>query len=385
MIAAMPDPSLILGPDHLSAGRSPSPRTRAASPVVEHPPGYVDGRVHSDPADPQVLLTAFDVAAYTRQARGRIRIDPAALEPLDERLRADLSFLWRLDSAGLSEMRAVLSSWTANEARVTAFLATWAYERYWFARAVRDVLVADGDPLPEPTRRPLSSRLKGMYVSRLLPIVAPVWTSAVGETATAGHMARLAVQEASLRAAYRALLPRLQGEARRGVEEIVERREEIIRFFRLEASARIRRSGAEAAAARVHLGGTWRPLRVVGVADADEIRAMASIFDTVDARCELLEADATIRDLLAEAPAGDPREVVTSSLLGALGRTLLAPLDPSAPPGLLRRGAPASGPESREWAVPGVLHRLLSLSLRSRRDQLLSADTDTRKNHARGL
>lgn len=384
-MAAMPDPSLILGPDHLSAGRSPSPRTRAASPMVDHPPGYVDGRLHSDPADPQVLLTVFDVAAYTRQARGRIRIDPAALEPLDERLRADLSFLWRLEAAGLSEMRAVLSSWTANEARVTAFLATWAYERYWFARAVRDVLAADGGPLPEPTRRPLSSRLTGMYVSRLLPIVAPVWTSAVGETATAGHMARLAVQEASLRAAYRALLPRLRGETRRVVEEVVERRAEIIRFFRLEATARIRRSGAEAAAARMHLGGNWRPLRMVGVADADEVRAMASIFDTADARRELLDADATIRDLLAEAPAGVPREAVTSSLPGALGRTLLAPLDPTAPPGLLRRRAPASGPGPRERAATGLLHRLRSGSRRSRRDRVLPADTDNRKNHARGL
>lgn len=385
MMVGMPDTSLIRGQDRLSDGRSASPRAHTASPVVEHPPGYVDGRLYSDATDPRVLLTAFDVAAYTQQARGRIEVDASAVEPLDERTRADLSYLWRLDAAGLSEMRAVLSSWTANEARVTAFLATWAYERYWFARGIRDVLAADGGPLPEPARRPLSSHLKSIYVSRLLPIVSPVWTTAIGETATAGHMARLAVQEASLRAAYRALLPRLSGEARRLLEEVVERREEIIRFFRLEAGARIRRSAAEAAAARVHLGGTWRPLRVVGVADADEVRAMTSIFDTAETRRELLDADAAIRDLLAEAPGAHGRGATAPSLPRALAQMLGAPRDPDAPAGLLRRGAPAPGPEVHERTAPGLLHRLLSMSSRSRRDHLLPTDTDTRKNHARGL
>ena len=56
-----------------------------------------NGRVFSDPDRPEVLFTTFDVAAYTRDAQGRIAVDQQAVAPLDDRLRADLEFLWRGD------------------------------------------------------------------------------------------------------------------------------------------------------------------------------------------------------------------------------------------------------------------------------------------------
>lgn len=309
-------------PGSAGPGVSDDPRptaspTPSANTVLA---GYRDGRLHSDAAAPTVLRTPYDVAAYVRQARGKIPVDLEAAEPLgadprDEALRRDLAFVWRLDSAGLSETRAVLTTWTTNEARITAFIATWAYERFWFARAARDLLTADGD-VPRAPRRGLRGRLRGLYVERILPVVAPVWTTLVGEPVVAGHMARLAVQESALQAAYRALLPRLSGEAHRVVSEIVRRRDTIIEFFRTEAAARIARSRAEAAAARVHLGAGWAPLRVVGVADADERRALSSIFSTADARAELAEALGAMQDLLP------PRRGTRRRGRGTLARVL---------------------------------------------------------------
>ena len=192
----------------------------------------------SNPLQVQAFTT-FDVAAYTRDAQGRIAVDQQAVAPLDDRLRADLEFLWRLDSAGLSETRAILGNWTGNEARITAFVATWAVERMWLAWALRDILAAEG-PKPEPrSHTRLTARLRDVWVERAMPVVVAPVAAVVGESITAGHMLRLALQEASLQATYAAVLPRLDGEAARVVTEIIARRATIVEFFELEASARI--------------------------------------------------------------------------------------------------------------------------------------------------
>lgn len=279
--------------------------TQASGRIAPDLPGYRDGRLHSVEGRPLTLFTDFDVAAYTHKARGRIPVAKAAVAELPPDVRSDLSFLWRLDSAALSETRALLASWSGNEARVTAFVATWAYERLWLAHAVRDLLTADGADLPEPLgRESVHAKVRNWYVERGLPVVVPIWTSIAGESVTAGHMARLAIQEASLQAAYAALLPRLDGEARRVVREIVDRRDEIIRFFRMEASARISRSPQEARMAKLHLLASWRPFRVVGAPDPDEDRALASIFRTPQDRLRLRGADEDLRRLLMQRPTG---------------------------------------------------------------------------------
>ncbi|WP_394215289.1 hypothetical protein [Brachybacterium vulturis] len=247
-----------------------------------------------------MLFTDFDVAAYGRQDHGRILVDAtaAAAEDLSEETRADLAFLCRLDSAGLSEARALLATWSANEARITAFVATWAFARHQLGRALRDLLAATGPPIRPPRRRSIAAHVRSMYLETLMPLLAPVWTNVVGEPVVAGHMARLAVQESALQAAYRSVLPRLHGESARIVEEILRRREHSARFFRLEAEARISRSRREAVTARRYLGRSWEPLRVVGVADPDESRARSSLFRSPEARADLARATSILHDLL---------------------------------------------------------------------------------------
>lgn len=265
-----------------------------------------------------MLFTDFDVAAYGREDHRRILVDAtaAAAEDLPEETRADLAFLCRLDSAGLSEARVLLATWTANEARITAFVATWAFSRHQLGRAMRDLLAATGPSISPQRRRPVVSRLRSAYLETVMPLLAPVWTHVMGEPVVAGHMARLAVQEETLQAAYRAMLPRLHGEAARIVQEILHRRARSALFFRLEAEARIARSRPEAAAARRYLGRGWEPLRVVGVADPDESRALTSIFRSPAARADLARATSTLLELL---PA--PRRSLRTSSSRIPGRT----------------------------------------------------------------
>src|SRR5690625_6222002 len=52
----------------------------------------------------------------------------------------------------------MLATWTGNEARVTAFLATWLVERYWLASALRDLLPTDPADADDPPHRPAGVR-----------------------------------------------------------------------------------------------------------------------------------------------------------------------------------------------------------------------------------
>lgn len=268
----------------------------------ELPPGYRNGRLHHDHERYSVLRTDFDVAAYTARARGQITIDNSLIQ-LTPELRRDLEFLWRLEAGALGEMRTMLSSWTVNEARITAFLATWAYERYWHTHVLRDILEAGGHPRLRVSRPAgVRARVRAAYVEYALPGVASILGIVVREPVTAGHMARMAVHEGAIQVAYGQLLPRLEGEPRAVAEEIMRRRDDFLSFFRQEATARVRRSRLEAISARLHLAETWSPLRPEGVRDPDEPRAIRRFFGGEQARHRLAAADAVIGNLLPGRP-----------------------------------------------------------------------------------
>lgn len=309
---AVPAPSS--SRDHERAGDDHAVRPEGRTPGPAHPPGYRDGRLHYDATMAPVLHTDFDVAAYTRGARGRIAV-PAQAGGTDARTRADLAYLWRLERVALQEMRAVLMSWTANETRITAFLATWAYERHFLAVALQDLLTALGHPPAPRPARTLRTRIQNRYSEHLLPLISPMIGAGIGEPLTAGHMARMAIHEGALLAASQTLLPRLHGVAAQVVREVARRREDMVDFFRSEARARITRSAAERLAAQIYLLPPWRPLRLVGIADAEETRALASILGTHAGRDALLTSDATIGALLP----GNPHPSV-DTVAGALRR-----------------------------------------------------------------
>lgn len=265
------------------------------------PPGYrPDGHLHLDDSISPVLVTDVDVTKYAENARGRIAVaDDVAI---DGRTARDLAYLWRLETAALHDMRAMLISWTGSEPRVTAFLATWAYERYWLARALRDLLDAADRPLQPPGPRPLSARARDVYLDRLLPLTSPLLGQLAGEALTAGHMARMAVLEGAQQVALETLRPRLAGEARDVVDEVARRRTDIVAFFRAETAARVARSTAERALAWAYLQPPWRPLRTVGMRDALEVQALGSIFDDPASLVALAASDTAVTATLPGRP-----------------------------------------------------------------------------------
>lgn len=269
-------------------------------PHVEHPPGYVNGRLHFE-EDMRVLYTDFDVAGYTKRARPRIKVDLPDLQ-LDPVLHQDLEYLWRIEASAIGEMRSMISSWTGREARITAFLATWAYERYWIAKALEDILKADGCPGPKMPKFQLVGAAHALYVEYLLPTVAALSTIIVREPMSAGHMARMAVHEGAMAAAYRALKPRVGKDIAHIIDQILERRSDFIDFFQQEAKARIERSTPELQSAWLHIRDGWVPMRPDGVPDPDERRALRSIFRTPEARLDARAFDDFIGQLLPGHP-----------------------------------------------------------------------------------
>lgn len=300
--------------------RAPRPR-----PVAFHGDERRAGRrLHDEGATGPVVRTGFDVSAYTIAVGGRIPVDGEAVAAEAERLapgpvaalRRDLEYLARVESAALSEVRTLYSSWTVNEARITAFLATWLWDRLWWARALDDLAAAlpapmadgaAGAPRGERAQR-LTGALRRTYVERAMPLMGFAWSRVLGEAVTAGHMARLLLQEEFLGVGIRAVASRLEpGETTRVLRAVAERRETALPFFRLETHARATRSAREARTARAVLAVGGDPLRPAGQRVEHERAARASIFRGPEDRATLQAVRADLTALLREGAAGSTR------------------------------------------------------------------------------
>jgi hypothetical protein len=88
----------------------------------------------------------FDVREFARTAQGSLRddIDLAAFDaaPLPREVGRMLAVLARLEGATMAHLRNVLVTPTHKDARVTAFLVSWAFEKFWIADALRAVAEA---------------------------------------------------------------------------------------------------------------------------------------------------------------------------------------------------------------------------------------------------
>lgn len=290
---------------------APAPPPQAQYPHASLPrEGFFAGHLHFDETITPVLRTHFDVAKYVRRGSARLEVDTALLaaeEPLGEDLRLALGVLQRLESSALGESRAMLATVTANEARITAFLATWLVDRYWQSRALRDLLTGDhavDRPELRNTLHPLRA-LRRLHVDRVQPLLTPLWNVFAGEAVAAGHMARMAVQEASLQAALVALSRRLSGEAKRVVDLVIARHDASVDFFTAEAIARITRSRREAVTARLVLS-LDSPLDGGGIVDADLRAALPILGADPRDRAALRRARYEITRLLPGPDLPDP-------------------------------------------------------------------------------
>jgi hypothetical protein len=151
----------------------------------------------------------FDVRDFARTARGshREQLDLSALaeRPLDADAVRLVRALRDLERATMQRMRNLLVTATHKDARVTAFLTTWAYEKFWLADALDAVLevspAADDLPAPEGARR----RTRQERRERRGPVRRAIVANFVGPKIVAEHVTLGLVDEWITQAAYRRL------------------------------------------------------------------------------------------------------------------------------------------------------------------------------------
>ncbi len=149
---------------------------------------------------------AFDVRAFARDARGSHRdaLDLAAFvdAPLDDVALRLVAVLHRVEAATMERLRDLLVTATHKDARMTAFLVTWAYERFWIADALRAILDAHDHPV-ELHGRP---RLRPRELSeRRGPIRRALVANVTGVDVVAIHAAAGLVDEWIIGEAFAAL------------------------------------------------------------------------------------------------------------------------------------------------------------------------------------
>ena len=205
-------------------------------------------------------LPAFDLRDFTRTARGshRSSLDLAcyAADPLDGDTLELVRLLARLERGALSYLRSVLVTPTHNDARMTAFLVTWAYEKYWLADALE--AIADAHPAPaDPPAPPLSLRLRRGWhavAERVEPMREAVVANLIGEDVIAVHCLAGAVDEWLMQAGYRRLSHTTSHQGLAGtLDELLTVKQRHREFFETQAQQRLEASPAAAGLARRRL------------------------------------------------------------------------------------------------------------------------------------
>lgn len=279
-----------------------------AAAAAQPPLGYLaqhrSGRLYSTPGQQGVLSTDFSVREFFRRERGAFSSD-LGLEEFEQRRLDDdvleaVRHLWDLQRSTTGRLRDLFAGWTSKEARIDAFLTTWAYEKFWIADALKRVLRAHGAPTP-PDVEPdddLRGRL-GRLLDHVYPMTDSVWTNLRGERIVAGQMTR----ELSRESTAAALLQRLGEVADHPVidrlcRESLERTDDYIAFFREEARTRLLADASAAAPARRALGIGYSPLVAPRMSARRARRALEVLAPGVRERRQLSSrADAPVHSL----------------------------------------------------------------------------------------
>ncbi len=205
-------------------------------------------------------IAAFDLRDYTRTAHGshRDRLDLAAYAttPLDADTLELVRLLARLERGALSYLRSVLVTPTHSDARMTAFLVTWAYEKFWLADALEAIAEAHPAP-PDPPPPALALRLRRAWHAvgeRLEPIRESVVANLIGEDVIAVHCLAGALDQWLVQAAYLRLAETTPHPAlARALGELDDVKQRHGRFFELQAEQRLAASPSAAGLARRRL------------------------------------------------------------------------------------------------------------------------------------
>jgi hypothetical protein len=185
----------------------------------------------------------FDVREFARTARGSHRgeLDLDALSSAD--VDAEAARLIRtmrdLERHTMERMRNVLVTATHKDARVTAFLTTWAFEKFWIADALDAVLETTGHDLTSPAGTRRRSRFE--RAERRGPIARAIVGNLAGPELVAAHVTTGLIDEWVTIAAYRRL-GEIAAAVRPVADLIIELKERHILFLDEDARRRLSES-----------------------------------------------------------------------------------------------------------------------------------------------
>jgi hypothetical protein len=224
------------------------------------------------------------IREFARTARGshRARLDLSAYAdaPLDQATLDVLALLARMEHGAMSSLRSVLVTPTHKDTRVTAFLVTWAYEKYWVADALELIVAAHPGFTPTPAApAPRLRRVRQSAGERLEPITESVVANLIGDDVIAVHTAAGTIDEWLTQAAYTSLRDgSTHAEFTRTLDELLAVKRRHGEFFESQARRRLAASARAGRLARRRLARTSWPL---GAADEPPARIAQLLGDVV--------------------------------------------------------------------------------------------------------
>lgn len=214
----------------------------------------------------------FDIREFARTARGshRAELDLSAIATSG--LGADATRLLRLlrdlERTTMQRMRNVLVTATHKDARVTAFLTTWAYEKFWIADALDAVLEATGDDLHSSEKVGVSRRIVTERAERRGPIARAIRANFDGPQIVAAHVTTGLADEWITQAAYRRLAELADG-LHSVVELVISVKDRHIKFLTEEAQRRLAASPRASKLTRREIKQAVWPIGAVERSDDD--------------------------------------------------------------------------------------------------------------------
>ena len=188
---------------------------------------------------------SFDIREYTRTARGNHRAELDLTGVAATTLPVDAVHLLRtlrdLERATMHRMRNMLVTATHKDARITAFLTTWAFEKFWLADALDAVLQAAGEETATTEFTQAPRRRLGETMERRGPIARAIAGNLAGDALIGAQITTQLVDGWIGQIAYRRLAGLAAGLGS-VVELILDVKSRHIRYFTEEAQRRLRAS-----------------------------------------------------------------------------------------------------------------------------------------------
>lgn len=236
---------------------------------------------------------------YARTAVGSQRphldLDSYRADPLAPQTVELVGYLARLERSTMATLRTMLVTPTHTDARVTAFLVTWAYEKFWIADALEAVLEAHPHHRVVPPARQRGLRaLRADLGTRFAPVRESVVANAIGTDVVAWHTSAGVVDEWTVSAAYGALSERAEHlELSRMLASLLEVKQRHEGFFAAQSRDRLARSSRAVALVRRRL---MRQAWPIG-ADAETPAATSRFFELLHGAGAVEPIDARIDEL----------------------------------------------------------------------------------------